>query len=306
MKSNYDKAKQALIDSGFVSAYYYIRSVMEGNVNSTVVRHETATRAWAVNVLNQKEALARKKYPKYSAWIPYAAHYYYDTISERHHEIIDQIIKNKVEKSKENEKKEEPKRPIIAIDVDGVLRNNLGLMVDMYNKEFGKDMKVEDVKEFKTEKSFPEIQTITGMTPSSWFFTLHSKELFLDAPAYDSVADDIVRLQEVADIVIVTYQKDYRNKRYTLKWLEKHGIKPNGICFLRDKTLLHSDILIDDNDWNFIGTHAKHSVLVNAPYNVNLDLDELKKQTHSDTITRVGSFHEFVDGYLNGTIKMET
>ena len=83
------------------------------------------------------------------------------------------------------------------------------------------------------------------------------------------------------------------------------GIEPNGICFLRDKTLLHCDVLVDDNDWNFIGTHVKHSVLVTAPYNKDVQLGDLMKKTHSMDVSRVGSFHEFVDAYIKHEIKVE-
>ena len=165
------------------------------------------------------------------------------------------------------------RRPVIAVDVDQVLRKNLGIMVDLYNKEFGTDMNTSDVKEFMVDVSFPLIQERLGVKASDWFFKTHAKELFLDAPAYDNIKECINRLKEVADVVIVTYQKDYTNKKYTLEWLENNGIDPNGICFLRDKTLVHADTLIDDNDWNFIGTHCGTAVLVTQPYNKDVNLD---------------------------------
>lgn len=287
------EAKALLLENGFVSDFYCILDVMNGNRTLKRVSPECATRRWGVSVLDNKLKFLQRKYPDYRKALSDESLYYFETLSNTHSDVMDDIINNKSE-----QKEEEPKRPTIAIDVDGVLRNNLGLMVDMYNKEFGQELKTSDIKEFKTEKSFPLIQGATGMTSSQWFFNLHAKELFLDAPSYPNVADDIKRLQEVADIVIITYQKDYTNKRYTLEWLEKNGIEPNGICFLRDKTVVHCDILVDDNYWNFWGTHVKHSVLVNAPYNESTDLAELKEKTHSDTVTRVNSFHDFVERYL--------
>lgn len=194
------------------------------------------------------------------------------------------------------------RRPVIAVDVDQVLRKNLGIMVYLYNKEFGTDMKTSDVKEFMVEVSFPLIQEKLGVKPSDWFFKIHAKDVFLDAPDYPFVAGNIERLKEVADVVIVTYQKDYTNKKYTLEWLEKHGIDPNGICFVRDKTLIHTDALIDDNDWNFIGTHCGTAVLVTQPYNENVNLDELITKTNSKQIVRVDSFADFTEKYLKGEI----
>lgn len=194
------------------------------------------------------------------------------------------------------------RRPVIAVDVDQVLRKNLGIMVDLYNKEFGTDMNTSDVKEFMVDVSFPLIQERLGVKASDWFFKTHAKELFLDAPAYDNIKECINRLKEVADVVIVTYQKDYTNKKYTLEWLENNGIDPNGICFLRDKTLVHADTLIDDNDWNFIGTHCGTAVLVTQPYNKDVNLDELITKTNSKQIVRVDSLEDFTVKYFNGEI----
>ena len=181
------------------------------------------------------------------------------------------------------------RRPVIAVDVDQVLRKNLGIMVDLYNKEFGTDMNTSDVKEFMVDVSFPLIQERLGVKASDWFFKTHAKELFLDAPAYDNIKECINRLKEVADVVIVTYQKDYTNKKY-------------GICFLRDKTLVHADTLIDDNDWNFIGTHCGTAVLVTQPYNKDVNLDELITKTNSKQIVRVDSLEDFTVKYFNGEI----
>lgn len=194
------------------------------------------------------------------------------------------------------------RRPVIAVDVDQVLRKNLGIMVDLYNKEFGIDMKTSDVKEFMVEVSFPLIPERLCVKASDWFFKEHAKELFMDAPAYDNIKECINRLKEVADVVIVTYQKDYTNKRYTLEWLENNGIDPNGICFLRDKTLMHCDALIDDNDWNFLGTHCGTAVLVTQPYNEDVNLDELLAKTNSKQIVRVDSLEDFTVKYFNGEI----
>lgn len=196
----------------------------------------------------------------------------------------------------------EIKRPTIAIDVDGVLRNNLGIMVDMYNNEFNQNLKISDVNEFMVDISFPLVQEKLHIKASEYFFRKKAKEVFLDAPAYDGVKDDIERLKEVADVIIITYQKGYENKKYALQWLEKNGIDPNGICFLRDKTIVHCDALVDDNYWNFWGTHVKTSVMVDAPYNKDINLTELLQKTNSNAIYRVKSFDEFTNEYLKGNI----
>ena len=143
--------------------------------------------------------------------------------------------------------------------------------------------------------SFPKILEVTGETASNWFFQKHSKELFVDALPFNDVASDIKRLHEFAEIIIVTYQKTKLNKIQTIEWLEKNGIEYDGICFLRDKTKVHCDYFIDDNDWNFIGCNCKNGALVNAPYNIYKDVKLIKTLSNCKTLKRYKSFHDFVE-----------
>lgn len=97
------KAKMALHESGFISAFYYIRKIQEGNVNSKNVHHETATRAWGWDALKRIETVAMKKHPKLNTMIAQVAYPYFDEISSRHHEIIDKIIENQAHGDSEQE-----------------------------------------------------------------------------------------------------------------------------------------------------------------------------------------------------------
>ena len=86
-----------------------------------------------------------------------------------------------------------------------------------------------------------------------------------------------------------------------MKWLEEHDILPDGICFLKDKTLIHSDFFIDDNDWNFYGCNAMFGILIDAPYNKEINLKELTEKSNCATIERKHSLYEFAKdfNYLN-------
>lgn len=186
------------------------------------------------------------------------------------------------------------------IDVDGVLRDNLGIMVDIYNKNFNENKTVDEITDFKTEISFPRIAEETGVTSSQWFFQDHAKEIFSDAPGFPDIKKDIDELRNIGDVVIVTYQKTTANKMQTLEWLEKNGVEYDGICFLRNKTRFKAKddeviYFIDDNDWNFCGNQATIGVLINAPYNKNMDLDKLKGMSLCEEIYRCASLHEFVE-----------
>lgn len=185
------------------------------------------------------------------------------------------------------------KKITFAIDCDEVLRSLLNNMVSLYNREFNDNMKYDDVKDFVVDISFPKIKEATGITASQWFFQEHSTELFSESEALPKVKEAMKILQKIGDVVIVTYQKSLKNKIETLNWLEEHEIFPSGVCFLKDKTLIHTTYFIDDNDWNFIGCNAKVGILIDAPYNKDTDLTELLSKSNCEYIIRHKSLYHF-------------
>ena len=186
-----------------------------------------------------------------------------------------------------------------AIDCDEVLRSLLENMVSIYNREFNDNKTYDDVTDFVVDNSFPRIHSETGITASQWFFQDHSTELFLESEALPKVKEAIEILKQYGDVIIVTYQKTYKNKMETLQWLEKQGIFPDGICFLKNKTLLHSTYFIDDNDWNMVGCNAEHGILITAPYNKEMPIEQLYKSSNCKTMDRFGSLYEFALNYNN-------
>jgi 5'(3')-deoxyribonucleotidase len=190
-----------------------------------------------------------------------------------------------------------------AIDCDEVLRSLLGNMVSLYNDAFGENLDVNDVKDFVVENSFPKIYETTGISPSKWFFQDHGEELFAKGEAFPEIKNDLDILRQYGDVIIVTYQKTYQNKIDTLKWLEEHGLAPDGICFLKDKTLLHTTYLIDDNDWNFVGSNADVGVLVTAPYNVDKDLNGILEASNCKAMMRCESLHDFVQQFVREEVR---
>lgn len=195
---------------------------------------------------------------------------------------------------------------VFAIDCDEVLRQTLDHMLDLYNKHFNAKKTRSDITDFKCENSFPEIQEATGMTASQWFFQEHGEELFLNTEPFPHIKEDIETLRKYGKVIILTYQKSYANKIQTLQWLEKHGIECDGVCFLKDKTLLTADYLIDDNDWNFSGSKVKHGILINAPYNMGKSTEAIRKTTDGcETMDRFESLHEFVEKFVSVQQQLE-
>ena len=180
-----------------------------------------------------------------------------------------------------------------AIDCDEVLRALLDNMVALYNEEFNDNINRDDIKEFNVELSFPRIKEETGISASEWFFIRNGFRLFACSPALPKVKEAIDKLRQYGQVIIVTYQKTYANKIDTLDWLNQHGILYDGICFLKNKTLLHTDFLVDDNPFNFWGCNVKHGVLIDAPYNIDENVDELKNTGNAKTMMRFATLLDF-------------
>ena len=180
-----------------------------------------------------------------------------------------------------------------GVDIDQVLRDILSNMVELYNIHFNQNIKFDEVKEYDVEKAFPAISSI-GVTASKWFFQNHNDEIFNCAKSIGNPSDCISRLRKIGKVIIISYQKSNINKIGTLLWLEKHNIEYDGICFVKDKSIVHTDYLIDDNDWNFSGCHAKHGILITAPYNKDKEIVQILDSSYCKDMTRFDTLEEFV------------
>jgi len=180
-----------------------------------------------------------------------------------------------------------------AVDVDEVLRDNLSNMLKIYNEEYNDNKKLSDLHDFRVDISFPRISELNGETASKYFFEQHAQEVFTDSEAIEGAKEAIDILRNYGKVIIVTYQKNTENRIRTLEWLDKNGIKFDSICFTRDKSIVHADYMIDDNDWNFIGCNCCHGILIDRPYNQKVKLNELKEQSNCKNIFRYTSLMGF-------------
>ena len=97
--------KDALIEVGFIKAYYRITEVMESNIGSeNFIKKETNTRRWGIDVLKRLVKFAKRKYPKIERDIDRESCWYFNEISEKHSKMLDNYFEelhngNKQEKT---------------------------------------------------------------------------------------------------------------------------------------------------------------------------------------------------------------
>lgn len=202
---------------------------------------------------------------------------------------------------------------IFGIDCDGVLRDSLKDMVRIYNAEIGDNKRVEDIKNFNVDVSFPRIYPETGIPAAEWFFDCHSEELFRDSKPIKGVQWAMRILKQYGKVVIVTYQRSCENKLHTIEWLCRNKLMCDDVCFLKDKGLFKCNYFVDDNIDNFRGSHTENAVLITAPYNTYIKqynengeeinsndtvLDKILEISNCKTATRFGSLKQFAE-YIN-------
>lgn len=159
----------------------------------------------------------------------------------------------------------------IAVDIDGVLRDSVNTMVNIYNTTFGENMKMEDVKFYAVNEAFPLVEKRLKMTAHEFFFAHQNGET---VNRYSDTFPDVIEaLQKAQDeghsIHIITYQPSYKNKLHTLMWLEDARIPYDSVtfCTKRAKNLPDVDVIVDDNPQYFQEINADRCVLINRSYN---------------------------------------
>jgi hypothetical protein len=97
--------KDALIEVGFIKAYYRIIEVMESNIGSeNFIKKETSARRWGLGVLERPVKFAKRKHPKIERNIDEESYWYFNEISEKHGKMLDNYFEelrngNKQEKT---------------------------------------------------------------------------------------------------------------------------------------------------------------------------------------------------------------
>lgn len=159
---------------------------------------------------------------------------------------------------------------VIKVDVDGVIRDMVSAMCQIYNQEFGQNICVCDVVDYNVNNGFKEIEKRYNIQPKDYFFHKHAKAVFLDnAKPFPLVQEALQLLKEHGyKIVITTWQFSIENIRHTIDFIEKYNIIYDDICFTRDKWLVKSDYIIDDNpEFLLEPKEISTKICIRHPYN---------------------------------------
>lgn len=151
-------------------------------------------------------------------------------------------------------------RPIVLLDMDGVMVNHNQRHLDLLNEEFGTAYTYDQITDF--EYSF-----LTSEQREFIFTCWKQQDLY----AHDALTKDqlevIDGLREIARVVACSSPMEghIRSKyAFLTRYFEKHNI-----VLTRDKTLVGGDILVDDAPHN-IKSFPGHAIVFDQPWNRGL------------------------------------
>ncbi len=131
---------------------------------------------------------------------------------------------------------------LIAVDLDGVLSDSMGLWIRIWNASNYPKLSYEDISEWDfwrrlglSEEKFSEI-----------FDEVWSR--WEELQPYDQNVDEVIeKINQIGTVDIVTGRPS-SNRRFIVKWLKRHGIRYRRLLIGVEKKINHLyDVYIDDS-----------------------------------------------------------
>ena len=155
---------------------------------------------------------------------------------------------------------------IIALDIDGTIRDFIGKLNECYDRDFPNETRTEVVNTWELDKHYS-----IGVNIYEYAFHNNGYEIMKDANLYNGAYEFILNLMYNLEdhTYLATTQSDWDCVRGTIEWIGNKNIPHSGLFISPDKTLLKADILIDDyhknlNAWAKTGRKA---ICIERPWN---------------------------------------
>jgi len=153
----------------------------------------------------------------------------------------------------------------IAIDMDGVLADVEGQLLDWYRTKYGVTLTREDIKGRSEEELFPESGALREFLFTTGFFRT--------LPVMEGAVEAVKDLMKDYEVYIVSAAMEFPQSLIEKQqWLAEHFpfISWRNIVFCGDKSIIDTDFLIDDHCKNLDFCKGK-ALMFTAFHNVNLN-----------------------------------
>jgi len=151
-------------------------------------------------------------------------------------------------------------KPILILDIDGVIRNILPSILKCYNWSVPFPISEKDCNKYD----------LAFISDKRAFFIKHGEEIFRNSPMFPEVTEAIGILKKVCKVIFVSSQYD-ENIDYTNDWLSSHNLSDIEVIYTWDKNEVQSDIIVDDCPKNLQFHNAPVKFLFDAVYNKDED-----------------------------------
>lgn len=151
----------------------------------------------------------------------------------------------------------------IAIDMDGVLADVEIHFINWYARDYGVNIKPEDLLGKSEEEAFPDAGAVRQFAFTPGFFRT--------VPLMQGAVDAVKILMENYEVYIVSAAMEFpQSLPEKLEWLKEHFpfINWRNIVFCGDKSIVNTDYMIDDHIKN-LDTFRGKAIMFHAFHNVN-------------------------------------
>lgn len=189
-------------------------------------------------------------------------------------------------------------RPVVLLDIDGVVCDYASAFVSEINRITGKSLDARDIDRW-------DIGEWAGICPEendAVMAQVTSKGWCRDLRPYEGAVQGVERLRDLADVVVLTapmHGKHWHAER--VEWIRDHlGLQPEDVIFSKRKELVEGDVLIEDraetvSHWLSVrrvraATRHHKGVVVHRRHNAQV----LVPLTHEQSIHRAFSWRDIV------------
>ena len=145
----------------------------------------------------------------------------------------------------------------LGIDLDGVVANFTKGWIDFYNRDFGTDLRSEQVD------TWDGLTTITHFKDMAafwqWSSDLDGRSLFWHLETFPGAVDAMQSLHEEGHEIVILTTKPRFAVADTHEWIAAQRIPTDEIHILEDKWRIDCDVYLDD------GPHILPGLVANRP-----------------------------------------
>lgn len=151
----------------------------------------------------------------------------------------------------------------IAIDMDGVLADVEAHFISWYERDSGEKFSKKDLEGKSEENAFPKKGMVKKFASTENFFRT--------VPVMEGAIEAVKELQKTYEIYIVSAAMEFPQSLVEKRaWLDEHFpfIPWKRIIFCGDKSIINTDIMIDDHLKN-LDYFKGETIMFSAFHNVN-------------------------------------